>query len=304
MRMKVVSPLTAIVAAAAIAGCGGGGGGGSSAGTSSDGQVTGAVAAAIARYFPTTPGSRWVYSSTSGATVTTTIVGTQAVSGGATGTVFQTLDSSDNSTTLDIFTISDAGARDFAAPGSAPIIAALSGVVVIPDPSQVGVNVAVADVTADSGMDLDGDGKTDNVRMQVTLLVVGLENVLPSAFVFKNALRVRTTVLQTYQSSRGLPPVDVTLTVDDWYAENIGRVETLTRVTGPGVDSTEAEALTAYHVGNLSSDSTLLREHAESSRRWRPAMAVVSSLRQRRASETQGLRSGTLETRSSPPNGG
>lgn len=167
MRPSVLHAGAVLFVAVALSGCGGGGGG---TGSSGPGDANG-------NYFPVDANSRWIYASTGAAAPTVvTRSATQAV-GAQTGQVFDTVDGLDGSSSTDIYVVSETGVKDYAPAGADPISAALSGIRLMTFPIEIGAVYPQADVTVDSGIDFDGDGRSDRVRVQATLTVVGIESL-------------------------------------------------------------------------------------------------------------------------------
>ena len=111
-----------------------------------------------------------------------------------------------------------------------------------------------ADVTVDSGVDFDGDGKTDKLRVQASAKVIGLESVSTDAGGFPQAAHVVQTIIETVTPSSGAAAVSINIQADDWYVDGIGSVQSTQRITGPGTDETMRSGLSTYRVGSLKSD--------------------------------------------------
>lgn len=245
MRFRGARSVSALLAAALVSACGGGGSGPSAA-----------VPATGASYFPVDAGSRWVYTSTGAASPTiVSRSGTQTVAG-QTGQVFSTVDGFDGSTWTEVYVVSDSGVRDYIPGAADPISQALDGLQIMVFPIEVGAVYRQADVTVDSGVDFDGDGRSDSIRLQLTLTVLGFESVSTSAGTFPAALHQRQVIVETLLPSSGLAPVDARLEIDSWYADGVGLVKSITGVSANGARTTSTDALTGYRVGVLSSDRT------------------------------------------------
>jgi hypothetical protein len=202
-------------------------------------------------FFPVPAGSKWVYSSTDATTPTVvSVLGHQAVAG-QDGVVVETADGSDGSVTQDIYVVSSAGVDDYAGAGADPVSQALSGVRLMNLPIQVGAQYPQADVTVDSGIDFDGDGRSDAIRVQANLTVVGFE----SLSAFGNALHQRENIVETLIPSSGAAGVELDVSIDDWYVDGIGLVQEITHVTGAGTDQSTTRTLTSYRVGTCTSDT-------------------------------------------------
>jgi hypothetical protein len=203
-------------------------------------------------YFPLPAGSRWIYTST-GATSPTivSVAGTQLVAG-RNGVAVETVDGSDGSVTQDLYVVSSAGVDDYTGPGADPVSQALSGIRLMTFPIEVGAQYSQADITVDSGIDFDGDGKTDAIRVQAGLTVAGFESVSN----FGNALHQREDIVETLIPSSGLASVDAHITIDGWYVDGVGLVQEVSHTTGSGVNHSTTRTLTAYRVGTCTADTT------------------------------------------------
>lgn len=255
IRSKVCVAFT--VVALTLSACGGGGGNSEAAGGASAAPQSGAVLSG--NYFPTSVGSKWIYS-TSGQTKPRTmrVLGTQPV-GSETGYVFATTSDTDGSLVSDdIYVLSNSGVRVFTPPGSDPVTQALDGIVVLPSPLVVGATIQQKSVTVDAGFDFDGDGKSDQVALVASLTVLGVETVNTDAGEFREAVHTRETVDFQLLPSGGGQPLPAKRTIDAWFADGIGEVRRVERNTGHNYDDTTTMTLLAYAVGDKRSDTTPL----------------------------------------------
>ena len=118
-----------------------------------------------------------------------------------------------------------------------------------------GVRLVDRNVSAD----VDGDGRVDNVNLQIDFLVVGFESVTVPAGTFAHAARVRTTAVVVMTPGAG-GAVTVTTMADEWYASGVGAVRSsaTTRITGQA-DSVSTDELVAYGVDGRRSDTVAPR---------------------------------------------
>jgi hypothetical protein len=202
-------------------------------------------AIAGSNYFPLSGGSRWIYTTTGvSAPTVVRVIGSQQVAG-QNGVVVETADGSDGSVVQDIYVASSAGIDDYAGAGADPVNQGLSGIRLMNFPIQVGAQVRQADITVDGGTDYDGDGRTDPIRVQVGLTVVGFETLAN----FGNALHQREDVVETLVPTSGAAAVDLYVTIDDWYVDGVGLVQEIVHTTGTGVDHSTTMTLASYRVG-------------------------------------------------------
>jgi hypothetical protein len=204
-------------------------------------------------YFPLSGGSRWIYA-TSGVSAPTVVrvIGSQQVAG-QNGVAVETSDGTDGSVVQDVYVPSSAGIDDFAGAGADLVSQGLSGIRLMSFPIQVGAQVRQADITVDSGIDYDSDGRTDPIRVQVGLTVMGFESLSN----FGNALRQREDVVETLVPSGGGAAVDLYVTIDDWYVDGVGLVQEITHTTGTGVDHATTMTLASYRVGTCTGGASV-----------------------------------------------
>ena len=152
---------------AALASCGGGGGGGGG-GTPVSGN-----------YLPLDADGRWLYVDTAGAaTSEVRVVGPRAAPNGQSGTLVETT-APNHGAVLDrsIYVVAADGVRQYAEAAGDPIGAALDGLLVLRLPIEIGAHYVQTDVTIDSGIDFDGDGRSDRVSLRAEIDVIGIEPI-------------------------------------------------------------------------------------------------------------------------------
>lgn len=257
MRKKKYSArhaVAALLSAFALIACGGGGGDASGGAEPVD-PVSGP-------HFPLTPGSLWIYQRTSvfdgkqqTNRVTSRIVGTKRVDGGE-GSRLETVIESGSATSPalsdeNIYVASATGIRVYEGNPDDRVSAAFDGAYVMRLPAVAGDSYLQYDVKADSGIDYDGDGISDQMAELSRLLVVGYEDLSVPAGAFANCLHQRETVRQTlYASASGSVPQETDFVIDTWYAPGIGRVRSV--IQSAGYSSTSE--LISYRVGALTND--------------------------------------------------
>ena len=138
--------------------CGGGG---------SDGPAP--PGPAQANYFPLDADSRWVYTTTASTQpVLTRVTGTQAV-GGATGTVVRVKDLSGGADDGSVYVVAPNSVREYSTGAADAIARAFDGIEIMRLPARVGDSFQQLDTTIDSGLDYDGDGRSDRAELRAEL---------------------------------------------------------------------------------------------------------------------------------------
>lgn len=230
---------------AGLVACGGG---------SSDGPAP--PAPGQANYFPLDADSRWIYNTTAGTQpVVTRVTGTLAV-GGATGTVVRVKDLSGGPDDVSVYVVAPNSVREFSTGAADAITRAFDGIEIMRLPARAGDSFQQLDTTIDSGLDFDGDGRSDRVELRAELTVVGTEALVVPAGTFSDSLHQRQTLRVAFLPSTGGAALVSNFTIDTWYAPNIGVVKTIATVSGPGFNDTTTETLLAYRVGSRTNDST------------------------------------------------
>lgn len=229
--------------------------------SSRDGSSTSAAATLLVRpagerYFPLPDGARWIYRrSDMAAPDVVQVVGPQAIDGLA-GIAVDTRDGLSGSVWRDIYVNSAQGIRQYLANPVSPFEQMAHGLLLVRLPAAPGESILLRDETFDSGTDFDRDGQTDPMRVEFTHTTVGVEPVSTPVSRFDRALRQRQEMVSTFYSSAALPPVTARITVDAWYAEDVGPVRLLVREEIGGSRSSRTYELEGFRVGALSSDVT------------------------------------------------
>jgi hypothetical protein len=115
----------------------------------------------------------------------------------------------------------------------------------------------VATTSGDSGIDIDGDGRTDMVTFNEVATVMGVESVVTPAGSFENCAHVQQTISERYTlSSNGTQPT-YQFVEDTWYAPGIGQVQYKVQGTYNNQTSTLVDSpLLSYQVGALHTQAT------------------------------------------------
>lgn len=91
-------------------------------------------------------------------------------------------------------------------------------------PTEPGDTYVQINKTVDIGIDADGDGVNEQVVLLSTAQTVERTSLSTPAGTFSNALRLRTTVLQTTVLSRTGDRVPTQHVSNDWYVADVGLV--------------------------------------------------------------------------------
>lgn len=222
-----------------------GGGGGSSDGDSPQDQT----------YFPLGANDLWSYQTEPGTSLTTTrVTGTQTV-GGQTGVVVQSINSANNTPSLSVYLRSRDGVWESPPTDAGAFSQAIGTVQLLRLPVTIGDSFVQVDKVLDSGVDFDGDGRTDRVAVRSVVTVMGLDSVATPAGTFEGSLHQRTEVTYTFTFTSSGGTATVQVTSDDWYAPDVGPVRSVvTTRNGPYTDTT-TQSLAAYRVGSRKSET-------------------------------------------------
>ena len=245
-----------------LAACGGGGGG--DAGGSSGGQngttppVKTPLATAASRLFPLDTNGVAIYSTSAGnESVVVRVAGTQMLADQQKATVLRRQDPKSATDSYRAYVLSDAGLRQYSAAGANAIDRAFDGSYVMRWPAYAGDSHVQLDTTVDSGMDFDGDGRSDRVGLRAEVTVLGLENVTTPAGFFSNALHQQEVLKQTVHPSSGKADQQLITTTDTWYVSGVGIVRQVQAEQGVGVGGPVTQSLVKYRFGTLTNHSDL-----------------------------------------------
>lgn len=104
-------------------------------------------------------------------------------------------------------------------------------------------------------VDVDGDGRTDNVTLRADFTVVGFEALTLPVGTFSSTARTRTVLRSSISFGSG-GSASLTLTTEEWFAAGVGLVRstTTTQVAGQTA-TTDNSDLQAYGVGSVRSET-------------------------------------------------
>ena len=259
------------VATAVLASCGGGGGTGGGGGGGGS-TITG-------NFFPLDSGGRWFFAA-AGASSKVRVVGPGSA-GGVSGTLVETIDETSGSIIdQSVYVVAADGVRQYTPGVNDPISQALHGLQILRYPLQAGDSYVLIDTTLDLGEDFDGDGRNERLSVRVVNTVIGLETVSTAAGSFSGALHQRQVIDESVKPTGGSATVSAKVTIDSWYAPDVGLVQTQVAISGQGISDSVSEGLTAYGVGNRRSESVApsLQAVTPTAPAVLPANATVTAL--------------------------
>jgi Bacterial Ig-like domain/FG-GAP-like repeat len=236
-----------------LAACGGGGGGGES-----PPQALGPVIPG--QFMPLQAGDRWVYRSFGIDPIIVQVL-EPASAGGVAGmrvrttshipgallppaTITESVLADQADAVVEVVTLS----TDALAP-------ALGAVPLLRKPLREGDRFEQVNTTVRAAIDLDGDGRAEDIAVQSVVTVVGLADQTVPAGSFAGCLHLRTELRQSARLSASGQRVESVGTSDVWFAPDLGpvRIDTLVR-SGSATTSQSSRVLTAYRVGGRSND--------------------------------------------------
>lgn len=226
---------------ACLGACGGGGGGGGAAQPD----------VRTADYFPLAVGDRWSY--TEGLDALQVRVSESLNLDGRPGRVIQLMRNGQLEAEQ-VYVSTSTGIAYV--PGTDLIEQALGEVTVLRLPVVSGESYVSVDRTLNNLVDADGDGRFDVLAVRAEVTVIGFETLTTGSGSFTDVAHVRTRITQTLTLARTGQVFTANGTVDDWYAPQVGPVRSVTTWTGTVADGTTEQAIVAYKVGALRSEST------------------------------------------------
>jgi len=196
-------------------------------------------------------GDRWIYQVDNNGTssIHQVDVGTTTTVEGQSRTSLET--STPEGTLLDVSTYASTVAAVTAFPAAANTLSmAVGPYVLLKQPAEPGDTFTQIDKTVNSGIDADGDGVSEQVTLLSTVQVAERAPLSTPAGAFSNALRLRTTTLQTVAYSRTNSRTTTQFVSNDWYVSRVGivRSDLVTSIGGQQLSSSSM-VLLAYHVG-------------------------------------------------------
>lgn len=204
-----------------LSGCGGGGGGGGAPANGSTGIPE--------SYYPVSVGARWAYESTSSTSAVAfidemVITGTKLISG-VTAWVFNESNAAGDGVAVENYYTKDARAFTFLGDSAASGLLgfAINSFDLMRFDGRFSASPLLSRSNVELGQDLDGDGLSERVDLQLVGAVEGYETLVTHAGTFSDTARVLYTVSGTIKLSSG-PTVSFTETIREWRAPALGTI--------------------------------------------------------------------------------
>lgn len=263
---RVLVPAVVLALAGLLTGCGGGGDDGTEAQVEPDPPLTEADESASlgvetllgrggSEYFPLGTNDQWVYRTADDGQLKFRVTGRERV--GALDTTVVTHNVPGFAPFEQVNFVIDAQAvRQVPGPGANPVLQALGPLEVMRFPLIPGHRFVQADRSVDSGVDIDGDGRTDmlTVRSEVTMVAFELLTRV-EAGLFARTAHLRTRIEQTLVASSTGTRSTLQATLDDWYAPGVGLIRSRGVYREGEAVQTTTQSLLAYRVGGRRSDA-------------------------------------------------
>jgi hypothetical protein len=242
---------------ALLVACGGGGGGGPGGGA----EPPAAREVVTTAYFPAEVGDRWIYEVRGDALGAINRTELARVEGPAQlgGRQAQRLSRREIDASLPdaqtYFAVEAEGVFLLPTPVADPGQVALDPYLLLPARARLGEPRQVMDSRLRSPIDLDRDGRQDELRVRIEVTVLAQEPLSTRAGSFSDALRVRTVVFQTALYSSGRAPATVTTTTSDWYGRGVGLLRRQSVTEGAGARYVDTIEILGYRVGGRASET-------------------------------------------------
>jgi len=241
MRLHLRQALLATAAALALGGCGGG---------DPPAAPAAPVVAPSADYFPMGAGDRWLFDDGSSVRV----CGTRSA-GGETATVLRSVDTYGALQDESLYVKSADGVRELVADDADAFARAVGPLQQMRWPLVVGSAFTQVDKTVDSGLDVDGDGRTEPLAILSVVVVQGLEAVDVPAGRFDGCVHLRTLITRTLKVGPLATPSTSVSTGDEWFAPGVGIVKGEYLVVQPDQLWSGARALSGYALSGRPSEA-------------------------------------------------
>ncbi|MET0334630.1 MAG: FG-GAP-like repeat-containing protein [Rhizobacter sp.] len=204
-------------------------------------------------YFPLGSNDQWVYRAADESLVKFKVTGRERVG------AFNTTIVSHNVPGFDPFeqarfVVEGHVVRQVPGPEASAILQALGPLDVMRFPLTPGQRFVQIDRTVDSGVDIDGDGRTDALRIHSVVTMVGFDITRVEAALFPRTAHLRTQIEQTITASSSGVSSTLSATLDDWYAPGVGLVRSRALYREGDFVQSGSQSLLAYRVGGRRSD--------------------------------------------------
>jgi hypothetical protein len=205
-------------------------------------------------YFPIGTNDQWVYRTGDGGLLKFKVTGRERV--GELNTSVVTHNVPGFAPFEQVNFVADSRAvRQVPGPTANPVLQALGPLDVMRFPLVPGQRFVQVDRTVDSGVDIDGDGRTDALTVRSEVSVVAFELLSRvDAGVFARTAHLRTRIEQTLVASSTGARTTLNATVDDWYAPGIGLIRSRGVYREGDAVQSSSQNLLAYRIGSRRSD--------------------------------------------------
>lgn len=119
-------------------------------------------------------------------------------------------------------------------------------------PVRLGDSWLAYERVVDGLVDVDGDGRPDRLSTRAVTTVLAYEPIEVAAGRFERALRVRTEDRQTARLASTGAEISATVSTDDWYVADLGRVLS---ISAQGTIILNRVELQGYRIGSRSTDT-------------------------------------------------
>lgn len=206
-------------------------------------------------YFPLGSGDQWVYVTPGGGQLKFKVAGLERIAEVDTTAVVHNVPGFAPFERMN-FVVDGRAVRQVPGPQADPVLRALGPLDVMRFPLIPGQRFEQAHRTVDSGVDIDGDGRTDalTVRSEVTMVAFELLTRV-EAGLFARTARLRTHIEQTLVASSTGERSTLTATIDDWYAPHVGLIRSRAVYREGDAVNHSSQSLLAYRVAGRRSDT-------------------------------------------------
>jgi hypothetical protein len=264
---RVQRLLLGVLMAGALAACGGGGDDGSGLDAADPEQgtqpteednaslgVETLLGRGGAEYFPLGNGDQWVYRTGDDGQLKFRVAGRERIGEFNTHVVTHNVPGFAPFEQVN-FVVDGRAVRQVPGVDANPVLQALGPIDVMRFPIIPGDRFEQVHRTVDSGVDIDGDGRTDALTVRAEVAVVAFELLTRvDAGLFARTAHLRTRIEQTLVASSTGARTTLNATLDDWYAPGVGLIRSRGVYREGEAVATSSQSLLAYRVNGRRSD--------------------------------------------------